>query len=169
MKVILYMATTANGYIAKLNHETPWSDAEFISYSNKVKEIGNLIIGKTTYDLMLEENAFADLDEPFVAVLTSSIQKPARKKTAFVKNFKDALKILEKQGFQVTLVGGGGQANTAALESGLLEEIFIDVEPLVFGRGIPLFSPSDSDLKLKLLETKKIGDSGVQLHYCVIK
>ena len=105
MKVILYMATSVNGYIAKLNHETPWSDDEFISYSDKVKEVGNLIIGKTTYDLMLKENAFADLDEPFIAVLTSSVQKPARKKTAFVKNLKDALKILEKQDFQMALVG----------------------------------------------------------------
>ena len=163
------MATSVNGYIAKLNHDTPWSDDEFISYSDKVKEVGNLIIGKTTYDLMLEENAFADLDEPFIAVLTSSIQKPARKKTAFVKNLKDALKILEKQDFQMALVGGGGQADTAALELGLLEEIFIDVEPLVFGRGIPLFSPSDSDLKLKLLDTKKVGESGIQLHYQVIQ
>lgn len=169
MKVILYMATTANGYIAKPNHETPWSDAEFTSYSNKVKEASNLIIGKTTYDLMLEENAFADLNEPFVVVLTSSNKKPVRKKTVFVKNFKEALRVLEKQGFQTALVGGGGQADTAALESGLIEEIFIDVEPMVFGRGIPLFAPSNSDLKLKLLETKKIGDSGVQLHYQIIK
>ena len=69
----------------------------------------------------------------------------------------------------MTLVGGGGQADTAALESGLLEEIFIDVEPLVFGRGIPLFAPSDSDLKLKFLDTKKVGESGIQLHYQVIR
>jgi dihydrofolate reductase len=169
MKVILYMATSVNGYIAKLNHDTPWSDDEFISYSDKVKEVGNLIIGKTTYDLMLKENAFVDLNEPFIAVLTSSSQKPTRGKTVFVKNFKDSLKALEKQGFQIALVGGGGQADTAALESGLLEEIFIDVEPLVFGRGIPLFATSNSDLKLKLLDTKKIGNSGLQLHYQVIR
>ena len=169
MKVILYMATTANGYIAKLSHDTPWSDAEFTSYSDKVKEVGNLIIGKTTYDLMLEENAFADLDEPFVAALTSSNQSPAREKTAFVKNFKDALKVLEKQGFQTALVGGGGQADSSALESGLIEEIFIDVEPLIFGRGISLFTPSNFDLKLKLIDTKKVGESGIQLHYQVIQ
>ena len=48
MKVILYMAISANGYIAKLNHDTPWSDEELQSYSEKVKEAGNLIIGRTT-------------------------------------------------------------------------------------------------------------------------
>lgn len=55
------------------------------------------------------------------------------------------------------------------LDSGLLDEIYIDVEPLVFGDGIPLFTPSNNDLKLTLLETKKIGASGVQLHYKVLK
>lgn len=46
MKVVLYMATSINGYIATTNHETPWSDQEFESYSNKVKEVGNLVLGK---------------------------------------------------------------------------------------------------------------------------
>lgn len=165
MKVILYMATSANGYIAKPNHDTPWTEAEFASYSEKVKDIGNLIIGRTTLDLMLKDNAFADLNEPFVVVLTSSNGKPKRSKTTFVKNFKEALITLNKQGFKTALVGGGGQLDTAALESDALNELFIDIEPLVFGRGIPLFNPTDFGLKLRLIGTKKIGDSGIQLHY----
>ena len=79
------------------------------------------------------------------------------------------MKVLEDKGFSVTLVGGGGQADTAALESGMVEELYIDVEPLVFGRGIPLFSSSDKNLNLKLLDTTRIGESGVQLHYQVLK
>ena len=52
MHVILYMATSVNGYIAKLDHDTPWSEEEFDSFASKVKEVGNLIIGKTTFDLI---------------------------------------------------------------------------------------------------------------------
>lgn len=169
MKVILYMAISANGYIAKPNHDAPWTEAEFASYSDKVKDVGNLIIGKTTYGLMMEENAFADLNEPFVVILTSSKEKPKRKNTVFVENFEEALSVLEKQGFQTVLVGGGGKADTTAIESGKLDELYIDVEPLVFGHGIPLFAPTDANLKLRLLETKRIGNSGVQLHYEVEK
>jgi len=163
------MAISVTGYIAKPDHDTPWTEAEFASYSDKVKEIGNLIIGKTTYELMMEENAFADLNEPFVVVLTSSEDKPKRKNTTFVKDFEMALSTMQAQGFQTSLVGGGGQADTAALKSGKLDELYIDVEPLIFGRGIPLFSPTDVNLKLKLVDTKKIGESGIQLHYRVIK
>jgi len=169
MKIILYMAISVNGFVAKPDHDTPWTDEEFESYSSKVKEIGNLIVGKTTFDLMYEENAFADLDEPFVVVLTSSEEAPARENTVFVKTFEEAVKVLKGRGFSVALVGGGGKADTAALESGMIEELYIDVEPLVFGKGIPLFSPSDKNLSLKLLNTKQIGESGMQLHYQVIK
>lgn len=162
------MAISVNGFIAKSNHETPWSDAEFASYSEKVKEIGNLIIGKTTYDLMYEEKTFTGLHEPFVAVLTSSVDKPQRKKTVYVNNFENALKELEKKGFDTALVGGGSKLNTAALKSGKINEIYIDIEPFVFGQGIPLFAPTDREIALKLIYTKRIGDSGIQLHYKVI-
>src|SRR3990167_2449592 len=167
MKVILYMATSVNGYIAQLDHNTPWTKEEFASYSQKVKECGNLIIGKTTHDLMQEENAFTELGEPLVVVVTSSNEKPVRDKTVFVASFKDAFNLLRQKEFQTALVGGGGKLDVAALESGLLEEIFIDVEPWIFGNGIPLFSPSQTNLNLKLISTKKIGESGFQLHYQV--
>ena len=29
MKVVLYMAISVNGYVAKPNHNTPWTNAEF--------------------------------------------------------------------------------------------------------------------------------------------
>jgi len=169
MKITLYMAISVNGFIAKPSHNTPWTEEEFESYSNKVKEVGNLIIGKTTFDLMYEKKIFTDLDEPFVVVLTSSEEKPPREKTVYVKTFEDAVKTLRRQGFSSLLVGGGGQTDTAALESGMIEELYVDVEPLVFGEGIPLFSSSETNLKLKLVDTKRIGASGMQLHYQVLK
>jgi len=51
----------------------------------------------------------------------------------------------------------------------LIDEIYIDVEPRVFGRGIPLFNGNDFDANLKLLETKKLSDNEIQLHYQVLK
>ena len=53
MKVTLYMAITANGMIARKNLETPWSDEEFNSYYEKVKEVGNVIVRSRTYPQFL--------------------------------------------------------------------------------------------------------------------
>lgn len=169
MKVILYMATSLNGYIAKLDHETPWSEAEWESYSAMVKEKGNLVVGKTTYDLMLIDNDFASLGSPLIVCLTHSNQESSEANTVFVTSFEEAVKVLEERGFGEALIGGGGLLNRTALESGLLDEIYIDMEPKVFGDGIPLFSSSDRHLELELLSTKKIGQNGVQMHYKVKK
>jgi dihydrofolate reductase len=163
------MAISVNGYIAKVDHETPWTKEEFTSYSNKVKEVGNLIVGKTTFDLMSQDNAFVDLGEPFVVVLTKFLEKPTRANTVYVNNFEDALRAVENKGFNTALIGGGGKMDSEALKSGKLDELFIDIEPKVFGQGIPLFSVCDTNLDLKLINFKKIGESGIQLHYQVIK
>lgn len=167
MKVILYMAISANGFIAKPNHDTPWTDAEWESYSSKVKSIGNLIVGKTTYDLMVDDGSFDKLGNPTVICLTSSSASPESNNHFFVNNFDAAILKLNELKFDSALVGGGGACDTAALESNKLSEIYLDIEPHIFGKGIPLFRSTTKNLELKLFDTKKIGENGIQLHYKV--
>lgn len=48
MKVILYMATTINGLIAKENDNVSWvSETEWESFSGMIKKTGNMIIGRS--------------------------------------------------------------------------------------------------------------------------
>lgn len=169
MQVTLYMATTINGFIASETHDTPWTDAEWDSYSSKVKEIGNLIVGKVTYDFMASDGSYEKLGNPTVVCLTKSVNNPSSNNHFFVKDFPSAIKLLAEREFGHVLVGGGGFCDTAALESGLIDEIYIDLEPVLFGKGIPLFRPSNTNLKLQLVDHKQIGESGIQLHYRVIK
>ncbi len=68
------------------------------------------------------------------------------------------------------MVAGGGKLNAAFLEQGLIDEIFIDVEPVLVGEGLPFVDGSDFSIEgLNLLETKQIGSDGIQLHYAVRK
>jgi len=168
MKVILYMAITTNGMIARKNLETPWSDEEFTSYYEKVKEIGNVIVGSRTYPQFLESD-IVSMGNPLMVVLTRSEKVSSKENVVFVSSATKALELIKDKGFEQALVTGGGETNKAFLETGLIDEIYLDIEPLIFGDGIPLFSPSNVELKLKLLETKKISDQTIQLHYKVEK
>jgi dihydrofolate reductase len=85
------------------------------------------------------------------------------------KTPKDALAILEKEGFNNTLVAGGGTLNTSFMAENLIDEIYLDVEPIVFGKGIRLFRENDFEAKLKLFGTKKLSENEIQLHYQVLK
>lgn len=57
----------------------------------------------------------------------------------------------------------------AFMKEGLINEIYLDVEPLIFGKGIKLFADSDFEYNLELLEVNKLNENTVQLHYKVIK
>lgn len=67
------------------------------------------------------------------------------------------------------MVCGGGKLNAAFMKENLIDEIYLDVEPVVHGKGIRLFADADFEAKLKLLGTNKFSKNEIQMHYRVIK
>ena len=169
MKVILYMATTANGYIAKENGETPWSDVLWSSYYDFVKKRGNIILGKRTYELMKEANEFEKLGFPITVVVSNAANNTNDKNTTFVTSPKEALAVMKEKGVNEVIVGGGSTLNAGFLKEGLLDEIYLDIDPCLFGKGIKLFAETDAEAKLHLLEVNKLSENIVRLHYEVVK
>jgi len=168
MKIVLYMAMTVNGIIARENDETPWSDAEWKAYISEVKKIRTLIVGRRTYEIMKESDNFKKLGNPFVIVLTKMKVKN-RENFAFVSSVDAAIELVKKKKISRVLLGGGSTTNTEFIKRNLVDEMIVDVEPIIFGSGIPLFKENYSELNLKLLNTKKISKNEVQLHYRVVK
>lgn len=164
MNVILYMAMSVNGYIAKEGDETPWSATEWERFSTFVKKTGNLIVGRTTFEIMNKHNEFQQIGNPDTVVV-SNTQTTAPN---FVDSPEKAIKLLEERGFSEILVAGGGMLNTSFLKKGLIDEIYLDVEPFLFGKGIKLFSDDDFEVNLELLEIRKLSNNSLQLHYKVI-
>jgi len=76
---------------------------------------------------------------------------------------------LKKKGFSEILVAGGGKLNASFMQKGLVDEIYLDIEPFVFGSGIKLFANGEWENKLKLLGTKLLSKDTIQIHYKVIK
>ena len=137
MKVILYMAMTANGMIATASEETPWSDIVWKSYYKIAKQFKAAIFGRRTYDIMKSVNEFEKIGNTFTVVLSNNNYKNISN-VAFVKTPQEAIDVLNKKGFSKAFIGGGGQANAAFMKENLVDEIILDVEPIVFGKGIKL-------------------------------
>ncbi len=78
-----------------------------------------------------------------------------------------ALEILA--GHDEVIVAGGGKLNSSFLAEGLVDEIYLDIEPIVLGQGIPLFKERDFLHHLQLVGQKKFGQDVLQLHYRVLK
>lgn len=161
---------TVNGYIARENDETPWSNEIWQAYYELVKKRGNIIVGKRTYELMKLAGEFKELDYPLTIVVSSLVPpQQVSEKTIFVSSPQQALKILEEKGYQEVVLSGGAILNSSFLREGLIDEIYLDVEPLIFGRGIKLFAETEVETKLELLETIKLSKNIIRLHYKVIK
>jgi dihydrofolate reductase len=174
MKVVLYMAITPNGMIAKENDNTGWvTETEWVSFSGMIKESGNMIIGRRTYDVMLKNDEFkqSGLEKIKTVVLSSekTLHVHDKESISVAKSPKEAIGILQGQGFETIMVCGGGGLNSSFIKENLVDEIYLDIEPIVFGKGTSLFREADFEANLELIETKKLSPNEIQLHYRVRK
>ncbi len=112
---------------------------------------------------------FERIGSPFTIVVTNKKIREVDTKFAFVSTPKEAIELLKKKGFDGVLLGGGGRMNASFMESGFIDEIILDVEPLLFGKGIKLFADTDFEAKLELLRIKKLSKKLIRLHYRVVK
>ncbi len=168
MKVILYMAITANGMIAKENDDTSFvSKKEWNSYSAAVRKAGNLVIGHRTYNILTKQPEFKEFEKVNLVVVSHN-KFPTLSSNHFIaKSPKEALNILKT--FKSVVVAGGGILNSAFMKAGLVDEIFLDIEPKILGKGIKLFFDENFESDLSLLDIKKVSKNCIQLHYKVKK
>src|SRR3989344_3206281 len=65
------------------------------------------------------------------------------------------------------VVLGGTKTYSWFLENDLLDELYLTIEPITFGRGLPLFDTSKAlETRFKLESSKQLNERGaVLLHY----
>lgn len=171
MKTILYMGISANGYIAKADGNSEWtSDENLKGFYEHSKNAGNIIMGKNTYLIALQYRYFPFPDSLNVIVSNEQIKNTWGDNVIVTdKSPKEILSMLGKKGFTMAFLAGGGQLNTSFAKEELIDEIYLDVEPLILGQGIKIFSDADFEFLLELLDFKKLNSNTVQLHYKIIK
>jgi dihydrofolate reductase len=167
-KVILYMASSLNGMIAKEDDDTSFvSESEWQSYVNHVTQAGNLVIGHRTYNLMKDQAEFNKLNNIRVIIVSHETFDTGQINYLVATSPQEAIKLCAEE--KEVIVAGGGMLNAAFMENNLIDEIYLDIEPITLGNGIKLFNGNDFERKLKLLGINYISNNEVQLHYQVIK
>lgn len=171
MKVILYMGISINGYIAKENGDSEWtSDEDLKGFYNQSKSAGNIIMGRNTYLAASKSGYFPFPDALNIVITHQNIENKWGDKVLITdKSPKEIIKELEQKGFKNAFLAGGGQVNTSFIKENLIDEIYLDVEPLLLGKGIKLFADGDFEFDLELIEIKKLNSDTVQLHYKIVK
>lgn len=165
MKVIMMMAITADGKIAKDSAQfADWTSREDKKLFAKIsKECGAVLMGENTFKTFP-----APLKERLNVVFTENENNSEIDGVKFVSGEpKKVLEELESLGYEKVLLGGGAFLNSLFLEKNLINEIMLTLEPKIFGAGLSLFN-RDLDADLKLLNVEKINENSVLLHYEVL-
>lgn len=147
MEIILIAAVTLDGFIARTQHEnsTDWTSKEDTRwFAKKTKEIGTCVMGRTTYDTIGRP-----LPERQIFVLSSKGESldevviGQKNTAAFVNTTPETLlKALAEKSIESVAVCGGSSIYTQFLQAGLVTRLFLTVEPVLFGQGIPLLDQS---------------------------
>ncbi len=167
MKVILHLAISADGFIAKTNGDSDWvAPADEILFTNRIQEAGCIVVGKKTFEQY--QGAIYPVEGVFNIVLTRNQDATFRGATV-ATSAQEAIKRATNEGCSGVLIAGGGHTSAAFLEANLIDEIYFSVYPLIFGEGIKPFEGQPFNKKLELLGTKNLGDGLTELHYKVVK
>ena len=180
-KIIVYIATSADGYIARKDGAVDWLErprvkGEDYGMGEFYKSVDTVIYGRKTYDMavkFVEEGIEIPDDGRNIRNYVFSTRRPPKKILPgfeFVKEpiKKFASRLRAEKGNNIWMMGGGGII-ASFLDEGEIDEFIIHVIPTFIGEGIPLIAPRHRTVPLKLLSTKKYSDGVVRLHYAVIK
>lgn len=167
------MAISANGIIA-----TETGDEEFLSHENwekfceLAKEFGNFVVGRKTYEAVKKWDDgynFDDLVGVEKVIISEDKNFKLDKGYTLANSPQEALAKLSEKGFEKVLITGGANVNSTFAKVNLLDEIILNVEPVVVGKGIPVFASEDFELKLKLISSEKSASGILTLGYNVLK
>ena len=156
---------TLDGKIAKSSDHFPdWTSKEDKKlFAKTSKEAGVVIMGDKTFFTFP-----SPLKERLNVVFTLDENPKLIEGVKWVKGEPEAvLAELEAMGHKSAILGGGAFVNGLFLEHKLIDEIWITVEPKLFGEGLSLFK-GDFDVNLKLNSVEKINDNSVVLKYNVL-
>jgi dihydrofolate reductase len=181
-KVVFMMTVSLDGYFEGPDHDLGWHDIsdEIMRHFNEwLGAAGGFLDGRVTYELMASYWPAVEQD-PSAAPLAAE----------FARIWRDMPKIvfsrtLEQAGWNTTilrdvdpaqiaelkarpggdLVVGGSVLASAFMAQDLIDEYRFYVQPVILGRGRPLFRPSDLRISLRLAETRTFGNGVVLLRY----
>lgn len=171
MKVTLWMAVSLNGIIAgEDGNEDFLSHDNWIEFSRAANKVGCIIWGRKTYESVVtwDKSYLDDLSNVKKIIVSHDSTLKLKEGFTLANSPKEALEILSKSGFNEAILTGGSTNNSTFAKEGLINEIIVDVEPAILGKGIPLFKPKEFLLRLELVNSKKLPSGILQLHYKVI-
>ena len=173
-KVIVHIAASADGYIARPDGDLDWLTSRpapegFYGMNAFMKSIDTMLLGRKTYEASLSLGATFDSKKSRTIVFSRNA--PPADVPSGVEFVNDAIgpfmnDLQQQPGKDIWLMGGG-ELIASFLDERAIDEFVISVVPVFIGDGIPLIARRHRHTPLALQSTERFEDGLVQLHYRV--
>jgi dihydrofolate reductase len=171
MKASVFIATSLDGFIARVNGDLDWLPAgggEPHGYDEFMATVDALVIGRKTFETVLAFDAWPYGEKPVFVLSTHTL--PSAPLGAVMEHLSGTPPEIGLQlatrGIQHIYVDGGITIQRF-LQAGLIQRLIITRIPVLLGDGIPLFGPLEHDIILRHVATRQYASGLVQSEYVV--
>ncbi|WP_374347072.1 dihydrofolate reductase family protein [Chitinimonas sp.] len=165
-KLVLFIATSLDGYIARPDGSVDWlfTDQDY-GYQTLYDSVDALLVGRRTFDQVLSAG-----DYPYAGKRTyvfsarplswsdASIEAVSEPAASFISRLKQG------EGGPLWLVGGAALIQTC-LEADLIDEFIVSIHPLMLGSGISWFAGNETSRRLRLASVESFDSGLLQVRY----
>jgi dihydrofolate reductase len=182
--LIFFMHISLDGFVAGLNGEMDWinlDEALFDFVATMTDGADTALYGRVTYEMMQsywpkagEKPNASKHDKEHSAwynkvskiVLSRTISEIGLDNTVVISDqLSENINKLKQQDGKNILIFGSPGASQSLLNQGLIDEFWLFVNPIILGKGRPLFKDITGTTKLKFVESKTFACGVIALHY----
>jgi dihydrofolate reductase len=183
-KVILLIHMSLDGFVAGPNGETDWItiDEEIFKDSNVLASTADIALyGRATFQMMESywptvltnsNSTTAELEHAIwmekvkKIVFSTTLEHVEWNNTTLIKNNigEEITRLKQHPGRNMIIFGSPCLAHSL-MELELIDQFRINVNPVVLGDGIPLFTNADDRIRLRLHQSKRFHSGVVGLLY----
>jgi dihydrofolate reductase len=194
-KIISFMHISLDGFVAGLNGEMNWIKVDeeiFDHVAKRISEGDTALYGRVTFQMM--ENYWPTAgDKPTASkhdiehsrwykkvhkvVLSKTMNPDSYREanaTIISDNLSDKINEIKQSGpatggseSEDILLFGSPTATHSLIQLNLIDGYWLFVNPIILGKGIPLFADIKKQIKLKLLTTRQFTCGVTELNYTV--
>lgn len=178
-KVFIHATITLDGYMAGIDGDMSWMqdleavDEDYATVNKVIADIGAIVGGANKTNTIEDDGIpYGGTVKVPVFLMTHEASDPIEKDGVtynfVVDNIKQAVEMAKAAAGDKNVSLLGGSITRQCLRLGLVDEIILDIEPLLLGKGISLFDGLGETIKLKRLETSAFA-SEIHMRFAVVK
>jgi dihydrofolate reductase len=173
MRLVTFgLANSLDNFIARSDHGTDWLvwDNEVAAISGEYwKTIDTVVMGRKTYEVAVKLGTTSYPGAKNYVFSRTLQPKPGGEVEIVAEDPVIFMRALKQQPGKGICVLGGGELAHTLMQADVIDEIGLNIQPVLLGSGIPLFHALAKQINLELLECRPLKSGSVYVRYRVAR